>query len=87
MTRAGKEAGDVRRAEETVDSLRQQLEELEAGLRADCDAIGSTVDSRVEDLERMPLQPKKSSIDVRFCALTWLPYWRTKAGASNPAWE
>jgi hypothetical protein len=87
ISRAGKEAGDIRRAQESLEALRQQFEELEAGLRADCSAIESTVDSRTEELERIPLRPKKSSIDVRFCALTWLPYWRSKTGAADPAWE
>jgi hypothetical protein len=86
MSRAGREAGDVRRAEENLDALRQQLEELEGDLRTDCAAVESAIDSRTEELERTSLRPKKSSIEVRFCALTWLPYWRMKTGGGEPAW-
>jgi hypothetical protein len=87
MSRAGKEAGDIRRAEETLETLQQQLEELEAAFQADCAALDSIVDPRTELLETTALRPKKSNIDVRFCALTWLPYWRSQAGAMHPAWE
>ena len=87
MSRAGKEAGDIRRAEETLETLQQQLEELEAAFQADCAALDSIVDPRTELLETTALRPKKSNIDVRFCALTWLPYWRSQTGAMHPAWE
>jgi hypothetical protein len=46
----------------------------------------SKIDPRTEELETERVRPKKSSIDVRFCAFTWLPYWRSKTGATDPAW-
>ncbi len=87
ISRVGKETGDIHRAEENRDALRQQLEELEAEFQADRTSIESAVNSQAGELERIPLRPKKSDIDVRFCALTWLPYWRSKTGATDPAWE
>jgi hypothetical protein len=87
MSRAGKEAADIERAEENLDVLKQQLEDLEADFRADCEEIQSKIDPRTEELETTRVRPKKSSIDVRFCAFTWLPYWRAKTGGINPAWE
>jgi hypothetical protein len=87
ISRAGKESADIQRAEENVGSLRQQLEALETDFRADCQAIEATVDPRTEELEKTPIRPKKSNIEVRFCALTWLPYWRLKDGGKTPAWE
>jgi hypothetical protein len=87
MSRAGKEAADIERAEENLDVLRQQLEDLEADFRADCEKIQSKIDPRTEELETTRVRPKKSSIDVRFCAFTWLPYWRAKTGGTNAAWE
>jgi hypothetical protein len=47
----------------------------------------SKMDPSTEELETERVRPKKSSIDVRFCAFAWLPYWRSKAGATDPAWE
>lgn len=87
MSRAGKEAGDIRRAEETLEALQQQLQELEANFQADCGALDSIIDPRTEPMETIALRPKKSDVDVRFCGLTWLPYWRSKTGAVDPAWE
>jgi hypothetical protein len=87
ISRARKESGDIERAEEDLDSLRQQLQDLEADFRADCEAMKSKIDPRTEELETERVRPKKSSIDVRFCAFTWLPYWRSKTGATDPAWE
>ncbi len=87
MSRAGKEAGDIQRAEETLEALRQQLQELEANFQAECGDLDSIIDPRTEALDTIALRPKKSDIDVRFCGLTWLPYWRSMTGATDPAWE
>ncbi|MEX2303136.1 MAG: DUF87 domain-containing protein [Bryobacterales bacterium] len=87
ISRARKESGDIERAEEDLDSLRQQLQDLDADFRADCEGMESKIDPRTEELETERVRPKKSSIDVRFCAFTWFPYWRAKTGATDPAWE
>ena len=87
MSRASKEKGDIRRAEESLGSLEEQMGQLEADFQADCDGVQSDLDVRSEELERLPIRAKKSNINVRSCVLTWLPYWRTQDGRQVPAWE
>jgi hypothetical protein len=84
--RIGKERSDVGRAEENVDALKQQLAEINKELEDEIAEVQATIDPRREVFETIAVKAKKTDIDVRFCALTWLPYWTAK-GASLPAWR
>jgi hypothetical protein len=72
MGRTMKEAGDVKRAKETVEAARQQLEAFDARLLEETREIASTSEAPVQ-LERVPLAPKRGQIAVQFVALGWLP--------------
>jgi uncharacterized protein involved in exopolysaccharide biosynthesis len=67
-----KEAGDVKRASETVDALKQQLQELDDTIREETRAIAASHDAAVE-VERIQLAPKRGQISVQFVALGWQP--------------
>jgi hypothetical protein len=82
----GKERSDVGRAEENVDALKQQLAEINKELEDEITEIQAAVDPQREVFETIAVKAKKTDIDVRFCALTWLPYWTSKGG-SKPAWH
>jgi hypothetical protein len=86
VSRIGKERSDVGRAEENVDALREQLEEINEELAAEISEIESQLDPQREVFETIAVKAKKTDVDVRFCALTWLPYWTAKAGV-QPAWR
>ena len=71
-----KEAGDVRRAEESVEAVQQKIADLEAQLQADIDAISQQTG---EELERIAVRPKKSDISVQSVLLVWEPCWDTRS--------
>ncbi|HOW70609.1 MAG TPA: DUF87 domain-containing protein [Phycisphaerae bacterium] len=70
--RSMKEVGDVRRAEESVEAVQQEIADLEAQLQASIDALGQ---ENREELERVAVRPKRSSISVQSMLLVWEPCW------------
>jgi hypothetical protein len=72
MGRSMKEAGDVKRANETVEALRQQLETFDAMVLEQTQEVAAKYDAPV-DIERVPLTPKRGQIEVQFVALGWRP--------------
>ena len=71
--RMGKEKQDVEQAEETVEVLLQQLEELNSELEAELAALEERFDPAAEELERVALRPRRSDVDIRTVALAWRP--------------
>jgi hypothetical protein len=86
-SRAMKESQDVGAAEESLESLQQQLAELDAQLRTELEAHAASTDPRNEALEPISIRPKKTNISVRLLALAWTPYWQKEDGTSTPAWQ
>jgi hypothetical protein len=83
--RSIKESQDVSRADENVQAIQQQYNDLEAQFKSEVDALESKVDPASEAIETIALRPKKSDISVRTAALAWAPYWHTASG-DTPAW-
>lgn len=69
--RIGKERSDVARAEESLTSIEQQVQELEAQFQAEVAALTSLFDPANETLEKVTIKPKRTGIQVRFVALGW----------------
>ena len=67
-----KEAGDVQRASETVEAVREQSRELEDQVREETQAIAASFD-RAPVIERLTLPPKRGQINVQLVALGWDP--------------
>lgn len=70
-TRIGKERADVTRAEETVESIQQQIADLNAQFQAEVDAMIRVADPVSEQFEIVTVKPKKTGINVRLVALGW----------------
>jgi hypothetical protein len=68
-----KENQDIGRARETVEAVRQQLQQLDEELRAETAAVEARFDAAAEPLETVACKPKKSTITVRLVALVWTP--------------
>jgi hypothetical protein len=85
--RSMKVSEDVARAEENVEVLKQQREELDAQLRAEVQELQAKVDAATEPLETVAVKPKKTNISVRLAALAWVPSWRQADGGTKPAWQ
>ena len=81
-----KEGQDVGRAEENVQALQQQLEELEAQATGESEALKTAVDPLGEELESLEVRPNKTDVSVRVLGLGWVPYWRDERGGTTPAY-
>ena len=84
--RAMGQAGDVGRAQETVEAVQQQLQDLEAQFQAEVSAATSAADPATETLETVDLRPTRTNINVRLVALVWLPFSRDAVGVLNRAY-
>jgi phage host-nuclease inhibitor protein Gam len=82
-TRATRNAGDVGRAEETVQALEAQLQDLETQLNDEIAAVQQRLDGSSEPLEVLALKPKKANVQVRLLTLAWAPYGQD----GKPLWE
>ncbi|MFT3891543.1 MAG: hypothetical protein QM730_07925 [Anaerolineales bacterium] len=84
--RAFEESGDVSRANDTVESIQQQLTDLQAQFEAESNALAEKVDPLTEVLETVTVKPKKTDIQVQLVSLAWAPYWQDEQGTVTPAW-
>lgn len=84
--RAFEESGDVSRANETVESVQQQLTDLQTQFEAESNALAEKVDPLTETLETISVKPKKADINVQLVSLAWTPYWQDEQGNLSPAW-
>ena len=87
VSRSMKEAGDVTRAQDTVEAVNQQIADLDAELKAETEAIQQAADPQTEELEKVSLKPAKSDIAVKLATLVWAPYWRDANGNMTSAWQ
>jgi hypothetical protein len=83
--RASEQTGDVARAGETVEALKQQLADLDAQFQAETVALEAGRDPASETFETIELRPNKTNITVKLVALAWAPHVRDDAGALTPA--
>jgi hypothetical protein len=80
------QAGDVTRAQETIEALEKQLADLDARFHEETAAVTASLDARSEELDKVAVRPKKTNIQVRLVALVWLPFARDKQGLLSPAY-
>ena len=84
--RAIEEGGDVSRANDTVESLQQQLADLQAQFESESAALAEKVDPLTETLETISIKPKKTDIVVQLVSLVWAPHWQDEQGNITPGW-
>lgn len=77
-----KEAQDVDRAQDNVESIAQKLADLEADFQGETRALEQSFDPQTEQLEKVSLKPTKANIAIKVLTLAWAPYRDDK-----PAWE
>lgn len=71
--RTYQEQQDVAQATENLESLRQQLVDLNAEVATEVDALEDRIDAQVSEIETVDLKPRKADIEVRFITLAWVP--------------
>lgn len=77
-----KQHQDVSVAEDKVESLQQQVAEIEQQLQADVAALSQSWDPAALALETEVVKPAKTNVSVDSVALLWLPY----DGNGDRAW-
>jgi len=81
-----KEAGDVSRSKETVETYKENLAELEEAFRQESEALAAQYDAANIELVPLNIRPTKQDIQVRALVLVWMPYRETQDGSQEPAW-
>ena len=88
IRRAGsvaKESEDVQHAEEAVDALLEQSEELNAQIEEEVHRIQDRFDPDLMELTDKTIKPRKSDISIERLMLVWLPYDVDDAGNAERA--
>lgn len=73
-TSAYKQHQDVAAAEDKVETVQQQMEELNRQLEAEIAILSQSYDPAALVLETESLKPTKTNVSVESVALLWLPY-------------
>jgi hypothetical protein len=84
-SRTWKESQDVARAAETVETLRQQLSDIESQLATEMQALEAAMSPATETFDTVVIKLKKTNITVRLVALSWIPHWQDSQGNLRPA--
>ncbi len=82
-----RETSDIGQAQESVEFLQQQLQELEDQFKSETAAYAEKIDPQTETLETIAVRPKKTGISTTLLAFAWSPYWQNPDGTLQPAWE
>jgi hypothetical protein len=85
--RIRKESGDVGRAEESLEAIKQQLADLEEQIESEVRKVQAQFDPGMAPVETVAIKPKKTNIQVRLFTLAWAPYAKQTAGELSPAWD
>ncbi|MCO6453763.1 MAG: ATP-binding protein [Pirellulaceae bacterium] len=87
VSRAAEQRADVGRAKDSVESLQQQLADLETELREQVEQLEQSLRADQLELEPLEIRPRKSDLDVRPVVLVWTPWIVDSSGIAQPAWE
>jgi len=85
-SRSMEESKDVSRAGDTLESIQQQISDLQAEFDSDVNNLDQKFDSLSEPLAKIVIKPRKSDILVQLVSLVWVPYWQDSQGTLSPAW-
>lgn len=86
VSRSMNERGDVNRAEDSVEVVQKQLQELQAAFDSELAELNAKIDPAAEKLETVSIRPKKADIAVQLVTLAWAPYWDDGHGGQSPAY-
>jgi hypothetical protein len=84
---ARKQAADVKHARETAAKVRVDIEQLEAALEAEIEALDLRYDAQQEALNEVLVRPKTTDVHVSRIGLLWMPWRERSDGRLEPAWE
>ncbi len=85
--RASRERGDIERAEERVEELQNDLQELEQEFEAEVARMRNDIDPASFKVETVVLRPRKSDLAVDQLLLVWEPWNIDPNGTAEPAFQ
>ena len=86
ISRHMSQSGDVKRAEETLETYSEALEDLKKEMEEELEALENKLEQAHGELETISIKPKKSDIAVKLVALLWEPIRIQKDGSMEKAW-
>jgi hypothetical protein len=86
MSRAGEQASDVGRAQETLEALQEQLDALHLQMDEEISTLASTFDPASEPLDQVQIKPKSTDIELRLFGIVFRPMRATPGGGSTADW-
>jgi len=72
--RSAREREDISLAQDTLEAIRKELDELEAGFRAEVDEIDRQTRQNDEELRQVLIGCRKSDLEAIRMALAWQPH-------------
>jgi hypothetical protein len=85
--RAAREKGDIARARENLEALRERFIELDAQFREEIDELSGEPAAQDFELDEVDIKPRKSDTQVVQLALVWQPWVIDADGIGSPAFE
>jgi len=83
---ARKEAADIKRAEQTANKVKSDIEALSRELKQEVAALDTAFDAQSEPLDEIVVRAKTTDIHVPLVGLVWMPYQADDKGRLRPAW-
>lgn len=87
MSRAWEQGKDVDIAEDKIESIQEDIKELEKQLTAEMDEVRATLETAANDLEEVTIKPLKKNIDVKAVGIVWMPAYRVSDFELEQAWK
>ncbi len=82
--RANQQRDDVKRAEQAMDLLRDDIHALEESLRADIDQLNETYDTDHIELDTSEIPPRKGDLKAQTPSIVWVPWEIDPDGIATP---
>jgi hypothetical protein len=79
------QSGDVERAQENVETLREQLQELEDRFQEESAELRERYAPDALEIQPLPIRPRKSDLSVEQVTLVWTPWQVDAAGIAARA--
>ncbi|MCB9939927.1 MAG: ATP-binding protein [Planctomycetaceae bacterium] len=85
-SKIAQERNDVARAEDTVESLQEQLVALEEEFTRESESLREQFTVDTLELKEVPIKPRKSDLTIDQVALVWTPWILDAVGMAQPAY-
>ena len=81
---ANQQRADVQRAQEAMELLREDIQELEDSLREEIDQLNETYDTDSIEIETSEIPPRKGDLKAETPVIVWVPWEVDEDGIATP---